>query len=178
MCRNGFPHCQASQCSLHNAPVLRLFLTVAAHGTHQCESMIYCGAFSPNLCGRGFGLQENGSGMSSTLAGQVAHSQLATQGLKPSTPGEDSLTTGGSNVILALGPKAFRRRPFGLYVCLYHGSSAPDARRTQCQWSRGRTQRCHRCDPGSIPGCGTFLHVYSFSNSACLTEANIMPQDD
>ena len=163
---------------MHNAPLFRLLLKVAVNGTHQCESMICCGAFSPNFCGRGVDLQENGSGMSSTLAGQVAHSQLAAQGLKPSTPGEDSLTTGGSNVILALGPKASRRRSFCLYACLYHGSSALDARRTQRQWSRGRIHRCHRCDPGSIPGCGTFLHVYLFSNSACLTEANIMPQDD
>ena len=83
LCRNGFPHCQASQCSLHNAPILRLLLAVAANGTHQCESMICCGAFSPNLCGRGFDLQENGSGMSSTPAGQFAHSQLPAQGLKP-----------------------------------------------------------------------------------------------
>jgi hypothetical protein len=57
---------------------------VAVNGTHQCESMILCGAFSPNLCGRGFDLQENGSGMRSTPAGQFAHSQLPAQGLKPS----------------------------------------------------------------------------------------------
>jgi hypothetical protein len=60
----------------------RLLIKVAANGTHQCESMICCAAFSPNLCGRVFDLQENGSGMSSTPAGHVAHSQLPAQGLK------------------------------------------------------------------------------------------------
>ena len=39
--------------------------------------------FSPHLCGRGFGLQENGSGMSSTPAGAFAHLQLPAEGLKP-----------------------------------------------------------------------------------------------
>ena len=33
-------------------------------------------------------------------------------------------------------------------------------------------------DATSIPGCCTVLHVYSFSSSACFTEANIMPRDD
>jgi hypothetical protein len=33
-------------------------------------------------------------------------------------------------------------------------------------------------DATSIPGCCTVLHGYSFSSSACLTEANIMPRDD
>ena len=53
------------------------------HGTHQCESVIGCWAFSPNLCGRGLDLQENGSGISSTPEGQIAHSQLPAEGLKP-----------------------------------------------------------------------------------------------
>ena len=80
MCRHGFPHCQASQCSLHNEPIFRLLLNVAVNGTHQCESICFCcGPFSPNLCGRGFDFQENGSGMSSTPAGQFAHSQLPAQ---------------------------------------------------------------------------------------------------
>jgi hypothetical protein len=33
-------------------------------------------------------------------------------------------------------------------------------------------------DVTSIPGCCTVLHLYSFSSSACLTEANYMPRDD
>jgi hypothetical protein len=38
-----------SQCSLHNAPIFRLLLKVAVNGTHQCESLIFCGTFCPNL---------------------------------------------------------------------------------------------------------------------------------
>ena len=38
-----------SQCSLHNAPIFRLLLKVAVNGTHQCESLNFCGAFCPNL---------------------------------------------------------------------------------------------------------------------------------
>ena len=53
------------------------------NGTHQCGSLICCGAFSPNLCGRGFDFQENGSGMSSKPAGQFVDSHLPAQGLKP-----------------------------------------------------------------------------------------------
>ena len=83
MCRNGFPQCQASQCSLHNAPIFRLLLKVAVNGTHQCESLNFCGALSPNLCRRGFDLPENGSGMNSKPAGQVAHSHIPAQALKP-----------------------------------------------------------------------------------------------
>ena len=41
------PHCQASQCSLHNAPIVRLLLKVAVNGTHQCESLNFCGAPGP-----------------------------------------------------------------------------------------------------------------------------------
>ena len=52
---------------------------LAVNGTHPCESVIFCGAFSPNLCGRGLDLQENGSGLTSTPAGQFAHSQLPAQ---------------------------------------------------------------------------------------------------
>ena len=70
LCRNGFQHCQASQCSLYKAPVFRLLLKVAVHGTHECESVNCCRVFSPNLCGRGFDWQENGSGMSATSAGE------------------------------------------------------------------------------------------------------------
>ena len=29
---------------------------------------------------------------------------------------------------------------------------APNGRIQQHQWSSGRIHRCHRCDPGSIPG--------------------------
>ncbi len=83
MCRNGFPHCQASQCSLHNALIFRLLQKVAVNGTHQCESVIFCGAFRPNFGGRGFACQENGYGLSSKPAGQFAHSRLPAQGLKP-----------------------------------------------------------------------------------------------
>jgi hypothetical protein len=53
------------------------------NGTHQCGSLICCRAFSPNLCGRGFDLQENGSGMSSKPAGQFVDSHLQAQRLKP-----------------------------------------------------------------------------------------------
>ena len=38
----------ASQCSLHNAPIFRLLLKVAVNGTHQCESLNFCGALCPN----------------------------------------------------------------------------------------------------------------------------------
>ena len=43
------PHSQASQCSLHNAPIFRLLLKVAVNGTHQCESQNFCGALCPNM---------------------------------------------------------------------------------------------------------------------------------
>jgi hypothetical protein len=33
-------------------------------------------------------------------------------------------------------------------------------------------------DATSIPGCCNVLDVYSYSSSACLTEANITPRDD
>ena len=36
--------CLLSQCSLHNAPIFRLLLKVAVNGTHQCESLNFCGA--------------------------------------------------------------------------------------------------------------------------------------
>ena len=39
----------ASQCSLHNAPIFRLLLKVAVNGTHQCESLNFCGASCPNV---------------------------------------------------------------------------------------------------------------------------------
>ena len=37
----------ASQCSLHNAPIFRLLLKVAVNGTHQCESLNFCGTLVP-----------------------------------------------------------------------------------------------------------------------------------
>jgi hypothetical protein len=43
------PHTRTSQCSLHNAPIFRLLLKVAVNGTHQCESLNFCGTFCPNL---------------------------------------------------------------------------------------------------------------------------------
>ena len=43
-------HELASQCSLHNAPIFRLLLKVAVNGTHQCESLNFCGTSCPNLC--------------------------------------------------------------------------------------------------------------------------------
>ena len=36
-----------SQCSLHNEPIFRLLLKVAVNGTHQCESLNFCGALAP-----------------------------------------------------------------------------------------------------------------------------------
>ena len=36
--------CQASQRSLHNAPIFRLLLKVAVNGTHQCDLSNFCGA--------------------------------------------------------------------------------------------------------------------------------------
>ena len=39
--------CQASQRSLHNAPIFRLLLKVAVNGTQQCEFFNFCGAFEP-----------------------------------------------------------------------------------------------------------------------------------
>ena len=36
-----------SQCSLHNAPIFRLLLKVAVNGTHQCESLNFCGTHVP-----------------------------------------------------------------------------------------------------------------------------------
>ena len=36
-----------SQFSLHNAPIFRLLLKVAAKGTHQCESFNFCGTSVP-----------------------------------------------------------------------------------------------------------------------------------
>ena len=37
----------SSQCSLHNAPIFRLLLKVAVNGTHQCESLNFCGTYVP-----------------------------------------------------------------------------------------------------------------------------------
>ena len=36
-----------SQCSLHNASIFRLLLKVAVNGTHQCESLNFCGTLVP-----------------------------------------------------------------------------------------------------------------------------------
>ncbi len=36
---------QASQRSLHNAPIFRLLLKVAVNGTHQCDFQNFCGGF-------------------------------------------------------------------------------------------------------------------------------------
>ena len=42
-----------SQCSLHNAPIFRLLLKVAVKGTHQCESLNFCGTRVPiSLCNK------------------------------------------------------------------------------------------------------------------------------
>jgi hypothetical protein len=38
----------ASQCSLHSEPIFRLLLKVAVNGTHQCESLNFCGTLCPN----------------------------------------------------------------------------------------------------------------------------------
>ena len=38
----------ASQCSLHSEPIFRLLLKVAVNGTHQCESLNFCGTVCPN----------------------------------------------------------------------------------------------------------------------------------
>ena len=43
------PHCSLSQRSLHNAPICRLLLKVAVHGTHQCDFINFCGAFGSQL---------------------------------------------------------------------------------------------------------------------------------
>ena len=40
---------RASQCSLHNAPIFRLLLKVAVNGTHQCESLNFCGTLVPTF---------------------------------------------------------------------------------------------------------------------------------
>ena len=45
------PHkrrCQASQRSLHIAPIFRLLLKVAVNGTQQCDFLIFCGSYGPN----------------------------------------------------------------------------------------------------------------------------------
>ena len=39
---------EASQRSLHNAPIFRLLLKVAVKGTHQCDFFNFCGAHGPN----------------------------------------------------------------------------------------------------------------------------------
>ena len=36
---------EASQRSLHNAPIFRLLLKVAVNGTHQCDFLNFCGGF-------------------------------------------------------------------------------------------------------------------------------------
>ena len=41
------PLLMVSQCSLHNAPIFRLLLKVAVKGTHQCESLNFCGTSVP-----------------------------------------------------------------------------------------------------------------------------------
>ena len=41
------PNLGVSQCSLHNAPIFRLLLKVAVNGTHQCESLNFCGTYVP-----------------------------------------------------------------------------------------------------------------------------------
>ena len=45
--RRNANECQASQRSLHNAPIFRLLLKVAVNGTHQCDFHNFCGAFAP-----------------------------------------------------------------------------------------------------------------------------------
>ena len=47
LCRNGFPHCQASQCSFHKALVFRLLLNVAFHWTHQVNLRFVAGCSAP-----------------------------------------------------------------------------------------------------------------------------------
>ena len=39
---------QASQRSLHNAPIFRLLLKVAVKGTHQCDFLNFCRDLCPN----------------------------------------------------------------------------------------------------------------------------------
>ena len=41
-------HAEASQRSLHNAPIFRLLLKVAVKGTHQCDFTNFCGVSDPN----------------------------------------------------------------------------------------------------------------------------------
>jgi hypothetical protein len=50
---------------------------------HINVNLCFCEAFSPNLCGRGFDLQEHGSGLSPKPAGLFAQSQLQAQVFKP-----------------------------------------------------------------------------------------------
>ena len=48
VCWNAALDCHvASQRSLHYAPIFRLLLKVAVNGTHQCDFLIFCGAFMP-----------------------------------------------------------------------------------------------------------------------------------
>ena len=41
---------EASQRSLHIAPIFRLLLKVAVNGTQQCDFLNFCGSFGPNQC--------------------------------------------------------------------------------------------------------------------------------
>ena len=76
----------------------------------------------------------------------VKHSTipLTTEPWWPRQPRFDSWR--GHFITRGLLAMASRRRSFGFYACIYNGSSALDARRTEDQWSSGRTHRCHRCD--------------------------------
>ena len=44
---------EASQRSLHNAPIFRLLLKVAVNGTHQCDFLNFCGASGSNCTQHG-----------------------------------------------------------------------------------------------------------------------------
>ena len=69
----------ASQCSLHNAPIFRLLLKVAVNGTHQCESLNFCGTSRPNTpppLNSVNSCQHNGTSLSASVSSQI-HSGYA-----------------------------------------------------------------------------------------------------
>ena len=69
----------SSQCSLHNAPIFRLLLKVAVNGTHQCESLNFCGTSVPIIEHSASGsMQQRGAGLADSSP-EIRMSELRVQ---------------------------------------------------------------------------------------------------
>ena len=107
---------EASQRSLHNAPIFRLLLKVAVNGTHQCDFLNFCGGFgsqqsvapslslvAPSLT-RFYALSSHGTSTHHTLKWvcklRAPSFELSCQLRAPSS----KLQAASSDVTLAQGP--------------------------------------------------------------------------